>query len=122
MQGLNIRIARRLNRVMRRSGRVFADHYHSRLLRSPTELVNAVAYVLGNHAHHFGGAARRDPFSSAALAGQRRERTLSLPRTWLLRSGWKRAQRRARWGSQSKTRKESEASANEVEPVETEQL
>src|SRR5260370_1520947 len=67
MQGLNIRIARRLNRVMRRSGRLFVDHYHSRLLPSPTALVNAVAYVLGNHPHPFGGAPRRDPFSSVSL-------------------------------------------------------
>jgi len=52
MQGLGVRIARALNRLMKRRGRVFEDHYHSRLLGSPTQLVNAIAYVLGNHAHH----------------------------------------------------------------------
>src|SRR5260370_17969558 len=78
MQSLNIGIARRLNRVMRRSGRVFADHYHSRRLRSPTELVNAVAYVLGNHAHHFGGAVRRDPvFFRFARRTEARARSLA---------------------------------------------
>src|ERR1700730_3251002 len=63
MQGMEVRIAKALNRLMERRGRVFADHYHSRLLRSPTELMNAIAYVLGNHAHHFGGPPVRDPFS-----------------------------------------------------------
>ena len=58
MQGLNIRIAKALNRLMDRKGHVFADHYHSRLLRSPTELVNAIAYVLGNAAHHYGESGR----------------------------------------------------------------
>ena len=54
MQGLSIRIARALNRLMRRRGSVFADHYHPRILRSPTELVGAIAYVLGNAQHHYG--------------------------------------------------------------------
>src|SRR3954470_23610610 len=45
MQGLCIRIAKALNRLMRKHGRVLADHYHSRLLSTPTELVNAIAYV-----------------------------------------------------------------------------
>lgn len=37
MQGLCVRIAKALNRMMRRSGRVFADHYHSRMVRTPAE-------------------------------------------------------------------------------------
>jgi len=93
MQGLGIRMAKALNRLMRRSGRVFADHYHSRLLRSPSELAAAIRYVLGNHAHHFGGGDPRDRFSSAALDGRRRELVLSHSRTWLLRAGWRRARR-----------------------------
>jgi len=88
MQGLCIRIAKALNGMMERGGRVFADHYHSRLLRSPTELVRAIAYVLGNAAHHF-GAVGPDPFSSAALPD--RDEVLAKPVSWLLRSGWKRA-------------------------------
>ena len=87
MQGLEVRIAKALNRVMERRGRVFADHYHSRLLRSPTELVNAVAYVLGNHTHHFGGPPQRDPFSSGAYDLPRRERVLSHPVSWLATDG-----------------------------------
>ena len=53
MQGLDIRIARAVNRVMKARGRVFADDYHARLLGTPTEVVNAIAYVLGNRVHHY---------------------------------------------------------------------
>jgi REP element-mobilizing transposase RayT len=99
MQGLCIRMAKALNGMMERSGRVFADHYHSRLLRSPTELVRAIAYVLGNHGHHFGGAGV-DRFSSAALAPEERGAILSAPLGWLLREG----RRRARWATRDKLR------------------
>ena len=98
MQGLNVRIARALNRRMQRRGGVFDDHYHSRLLGSPTELVSAIAYVLGNHAHHFGGVpSARDPFCSSAYDLARRQAVLSRPRTWLLCQGWRRARRIPRW-------------------------
>src|SRR3989442_9169600 len=82
------RMAKALNRVMGARGRVFADHYHARLLRTPTELVNAIAYVLGNSAHHYGGESGGDPFSSANCD---RELLLGKPRSWLLRAGWRRA-------------------------------
>jgi hypothetical protein len=39
MQGLCIRIARALNAMMGRAGAVFSDHYHSRLLRAPQQLI-----------------------------------------------------------------------------------
>jgi putative transposase len=81
MQGLCIRIAKALNKMMSRSGRVFADHFHSRLLRSPAELTRAIAYVLGNALHHFGKGAI-DAFSSVAPHG---ESMLAHPRSWLLR-------------------------------------
>src|SRR5438067_11645218 len=97
MQGLCVRMAKGLNRVMRENGPVFADHYHSRLLPTPSELVAALAYVLGNHAHHFGGVPGHDRFSSAAYDGGRRERILAGPRTWLIRIGWRRARRRPHW-------------------------
>ena len=85
MQGLCIRVAKSLNALMRRRGAVFADHYHSRLLGSPTELTNAIAYVLGNHRHHFGGEDRTDRFSSDALDGDLRMLVLARPVGWLLR-------------------------------------
>ncbi len=84
VQGLCIRIAKALNNMMKSAGRVFDDHYHSRILRSPTELVRAIRYVLGNHTHHFGEKGV-DPYSSAALP--KSEAVVSVPRGWLLRVG-----------------------------------
>src|SRR5438105_422083 len=75
MKGLEVRMARALNRVMNRRGPVFADRYHAHLLRSPREAAHAIRYVLDNHAVH----ARRegwsmlpgiDPYCSAAWRGR----------------------------------------------------
>jgi len=52
MQGLSIRVARKLNARANRKGRLFAERYHARILRSPTEVRNALAYVLNNTRHH----------------------------------------------------------------------
>ena len=73
MKGLEVRMARALNKVMKRNGAVFADRYHSHLLRAPRAAAHAVRYVLRNDAEH----ARRegwpipqgvDPYSSARLS------------------------------------------------------
>jgi REP-associated tyrosine transposase len=93
IQGLAIRIAKALNRMMDRSGPVFADHFFSRVLPTPTELVNAIRYVLGNHTHHF-GATGIDPYSSEALSLADRSALLSPPVGWLLRVGWHQLYRR----------------------------
>jgi hypothetical protein len=81
--------------VQKRCGPVFADHYHAHLLKTPTEVARAVAYVLGNYLHHFPAAAVgehwRDPFSSDV-----RFDLVARPRTWLLSVGWKRARPRGR--------------------------
>jgi REP element-mobilizing transposase RayT len=90
MQGLGVRIARGLNRLMGRRGTVFADHHHARVLGSPSELVNAIAYVLGNAAHHY-GTEGVDELCSSTYDSERRARVLSRPRTWLLKTGWRRA-------------------------------
>jgi hypothetical protein len=76
--------------MMNRNGRVFADHYHSRLLRTPTELARVIAYVLGNAAHHFGRRSA-DPFASSGIALELRACALEAPQTWLVRIGWRRA-------------------------------
>jgi putative transposase len=88
MQGLTIRIAKALNALMGRAGTVFDDHYFARLLKTPTELVRAIRYVLDNAARHFGEAGA-DPFSSAALAKDAAE--VAAPVGWLLRIGLRRA-------------------------------
>ena len=95
MQGLCIRIAKALNSMMESRGRVFDDHYFARLLHTPSELVNAIAYVLHNHVHHYGeDQPGVDPYSSASTEGQA---VLLEPRTWLLRVGWRRAKHVPRW-------------------------
>ena len=95
MQGLTVRIAKALNALMSEQGSVFADHYDARLLKTPTQLVRAIAYVLNNHRHHY-AASGRDPYSSDALAPEQRRARLALPVSWLLRSGWRRAKSRDR--------------------------
>src|SRR5439155_4927981 len=52
MQGLAIRLAKGVNRVSNREGTVFADRYHAHLLKTPTEVRNAVHYVLYNRQRH----------------------------------------------------------------------
>ncbi len=83
VQGLSVRIARRLNRVMGRRGKVFADRFHSRVLKTPLEVKRVLSYVLGNarrHAARQGRAAERiDPYSSAVwFAGWRGARGVPL--------------------------------------------
>ena len=102
IQGLEIRMARALNRAHGRSGPVWADRYHARILRSPTEVRRALVYVLGNWRHHGGARYPKlslDPCSSALWFDGFREKTLPLPegtvvptaapRTWLLGVGWR---------------------------------
>ena len=52
VQGLAIRVARRLNRALERRGSVFAERYHARPLRTPREVRLALAYVLLNERRH----------------------------------------------------------------------
>jgi putative transposase len=87
VQGLCVRLARALNQALKRGGRVFADHFHAKLLRSPTQLVNAIRYVLGNAGRHYGEAGV-DVFCSEEASA---EQIISEPHGWLLRKGWFRA-------------------------------
>lgn len=48
MQGLTIRMAKRINKVLGRRGKVFIDRYWSHVLRSPSETRAALNYVLKN--------------------------------------------------------------------------
>jgi len=90
-----------VNRVFRRRGRVTADRYHHRVLRTPREVRNALGYVLLNVRKHAIGAGRvlrdaLDPASSARwFAGWARAApqapdvpAVAKPRSWLLRVGW----------------------------------
>src|SRR4051812_16845088 len=64
MNGLGVRVARGLNRVMQRHGGVLADRYHAHILRSPTEARRARAYLLQNARKHYGHATP-DPYTSS---------------------------------------------------------
>jgi len=86
MQGLSIRVARGLNAMMRRSGKVLADRFHARALRTPIDVARVLRYVRANrdvHRARWGQATlgTSDPFSSAS-----REHGITLPaaRTFLL--------------------------------------
>jgi REP element-mobilizing transposase RayT len=115
MQGISIRVARAVNRELVRTGRVFADRYHSRALKTPRAAYFAVRYVLLNarkHRRSEVGAGFVDPCSSApwfkgfarpvelafgAARARERWRAVSVreapvvpARTWLLRRGVRR--------------------------------
>ena len=103
LAGLEVRIARRLNRVLGRKGRFWSERYHRRDLRSPTETRNALRYVLLNTQKHYrvlGDRNFADPFSSAATFDGFTHAPATFddahrwpwvkPRTWLLRVGWRR--------------------------------
>ena len=50
--GLEVRLAYRLNAALSRSGKLFAQRYHARHLKTPREVRNALRYVLLNRKHH----------------------------------------------------------------------
>jgi hypothetical protein len=100
MQGLLISAARRINARLARRGTVFADRYHERIIESPKQCRNALAYVLNNWRRHGQDRYRAkwtlDPFSSgvnsAAGASLPAARSCSAPRIGT--SACRRARRR----------------------------
>ena len=104
MQGLGVRVAKSVNRVLRRKGAVIAGRYHAHPLRTPREVRNAIAYVIRNAQKHGALLSGWDPWSSAAWfdgwatplgdsAFQYRERVpipVATAQTWLLSVGWQR--------------------------------
>ena len=106
MAGIQIRIARAVNRALRRKGKVFPDRYHRRDLSTPTEVKNVLSYVLNNarkHVKHLGHFAYVDVTTSGeGFDGWSEpvEKVMSLEDdrvpwrpvkswTWLLRVGWR---------------------------------
>ena len=88
-----------LNKKLGRTGAVFADRYHDHSLRTPSEVRNALLYVLNNARRHAAQHKRRlprtwlDPCSSARVFHGLGDDGAPLPlaRTWLLREGWRKA-------------------------------
>jgi putative transposase len=111
MQGLAVRLARAINKELGRCGKLFKERYHARVLTQPLQVRNVLRYVLLNARHHAAERGEKlarywvDPFSSAPWFDGwngpirndadwlvrliRRPRPTALPRSWLLRVGWR---------------------------------
>ncbi len=103
MQGLAILVAKRLNKKLDRRGRLFAERYHARILRSPRQVRNTLVYVLNNARRHDPTISKYwvDPLSSApwftgwkhAVRDPTSRREGPPPivpaETWLLSEGWR---------------------------------
>jgi REP element-mobilizing transposase RayT len=112
MNGLGTRLARRINKVLGRSGELFRERYHVRVLRTPQEVHNVLRYVLLNARHHADDRGETlahdwiDPYSSAPWFDgwkdpirterpylrrlRRLDRPTAAAKTWLLAVGWRR--------------------------------
>ncbi len=104
MQGLAVRIARRINKAHDRRGRLFSDRYHLRVLETPTQIRRTLLYVLRNGVHHQASpdGPIMDVYSSASYfehwaeprlpaIDEEVEPAVTPARTWLLTTGWLRA-------------------------------
>jgi REP element-mobilizing transposase RayT len=105
MKSIGARVARAVNRVFERRGPALADRFHARVLRTPREVRNALAYVLLNARRHLAKrglsvprVGRIDPASSGrwfdgwrTALRQTHDPPVASPRTWLLGIGWRRA-------------------------------
>jgi hypothetical protein len=106
MKSIAARLARAVNRVFGRCGRVLADRHHLHVLRTPREVRCAIAYVLLNARRHLAKRGRPlpqqacvDPASSGrwfdgwrhcGVSGSPGAPPVAKPRTWLLSIGWRR--------------------------------
>jgi putative transposase len=68
VRSIAIRVARYVNDLLSRRGSLWADRFHSRALKTPREVRNALVYVLANFRKHARRVPRAgiDPFSSGA--------------------------------------------------------
>ena len=112
-RGLCVRVARRLNALLGRRGRVFAERYHARALKTPREVRHVLAYVLLQERRHaakrrsgmttsldacssapcFDGFSRTSPrWGPDGLDELAREvmKTVARATSWLLTTGWRR--------------------------------
>ena len=106
MQGLTIRVAKRINKVLGRRGKVFIDRYFETVVKSPRQARHVLSYVLLNTQRHAAQSGQRcepgwiDPCSSGRYFDGWRglrvrpppdeEPTVSEPHTWILSTGWRR--------------------------------
>lgn len=109
MRSLGASLGKALRKILGGRGAVFAGRYHLHVLKTPTEVRRALAYVLQNRAKHSRLIEHVDRYSSAPyfskwvelygsrlsplLIGRRAAPLpgfLSSPVSWLARSGWMR--------------------------------
>jgi REP element-mobilizing transposase RayT len=107
VQRLSSRIARRVNKLWARKGKLVADRFHGRVLTTPRELRNVLRYVLLNEhkdalieeGQILGGGF--DPCSSAPWFDgwhpsvarpppEGGDPPVTTPTSWLARTGWRR--------------------------------
>ena len=107
VKGFKISAAKKLNKVLGRDGSIFADRYHCEVLRTPTQVRNAICYCLNNwrrHGEDRKATVRVDHFSTGYWFHGWKERgplteepsgeevlPSCKPHTWLLKDGWKRS-------------------------------
>lgn len=116
LQSLAISFSKRINSLLNRTGMVLHGRYDFHILKTPTEVRNALAYVLTNESKHLQTGRSEiyiDPFSSAdrfmlwnkvllenPVLIHRSSSVESIPiseaKTWLPRIGWLRAKRTGR--------------------------
>jgi REP element-mobilizing transposase RayT len=105
--GFEVRVARAVNHVLRRTGKVFPDRYHRHDLATPTEVRNALVYVLNNARKHVWHIGDQVAYVDATTSGEGFDgwsepvepyRSLEDDTepwtqvgcwTWLLRAGWR---------------------------------
>lgn len=104
MQGLAIRLAKGLNKLMGTRGAVFADRFHAHPLQSPAEARNAIDYVMNNARIHAERQGRQGPCGADDYAVGPAQVTdssavwrrlhaagppIAQPASWLLTDGWR---------------------------------
>ena len=103
ISGLAIAFARRLNMMLRRRGKIWADRYHRHDLKTPKETRFGLAYLFGNYTHHGGksyGDGVLDIFASGCVfngwdgphfvpaESERWRWPVCRAETWLVRKGY----------------------------------
>lgn len=111
LKSFAICFAKSVRRIVKIQGPLFAGRYHIHILKTPTEVKRALAYILQNFSKHSKLIWHLDKFSSASHFGQWRSLLngnpgpllaefdgpkklppyLTAPRSWLAREGWLRA-------------------------------
>jgi hypothetical protein len=111
MKAVSARLAHSVHRAFGTSGPVLHGRYHLRVLRTPCEVRNALAYVLLNARKHwrqrhgaappvrfdaassaeaFDGWRTREPAVAPAAAARAGPPVVARAHTWLLATGWRR--------------------------------